>query len=395
MPPEDLSLESVFDAAKTVNPPDTAELPDSQSQATSQATGTPAAEAATSQPAKTAQPTSPAFSLSPAFSTRAAQAGLDFKGIDSQDKLNDYLLEQFERNRAYADYGRSALTSGANQPAREQAEPEAGEGEEDNRPSEFDVDGHFKSLWSVPQLDDQAKFLIQRGIVELGEDGLYAAKPGYEAIALPVLNTLNQAHVAQREQMEKLFQGNFYKNVYDNLLPALKHELSREFPRYYQEQASQQEQSQFMQKFVEDNASWLYGPDGQYSAKGIAFRSAVIELQNNNITDPKLLAKYALLQIGGVPQSAQPEQATQDTQQTANQERPRDEQGKFVKAKDGQPVVSQKSQQESFLDSARKNAAASKNQGGYTEAAGEYVPENEGDLDNLWTQNWKKHVSAA
>jgi hypothetical protein len=59
------------------------------------------------------------------------------------------------------------------------------------------------------------------------------------------------------------------------------------------------------------------------------------------------------------------------------------------------PLGPPPTKQESFIDNARKQAAASSNQGSYTEAGGDYVVANEGELENMFDNAWRKHKAGA
>lgn len=364
----------------------------------------PAEPAAQSQPAATpATPTEqPAETQQPSFATsglyaRAQAAGLPLDGITDEGSFAEALLDRYMQDRAYADLGRSSLTQPNRQSnskaGKEPSEP-GDDDEEDGDGDTFDPDSHFNSLWQAPQINDQAKFLISQGIVQLGDNGLYEAKPGFEAMALPVLNDLNHAHVAQREQMQKLFEGNFYQNVYKGLSPALEHRFQQMLDERLQQQfQSYDQQTQavsFEKQFTEQHKGWLYQPDGRLTADGEKFRQTVQQLRDKGITDPETLADYAL-KISGV--NTQPA-ANPTPGSPPDAGRQRDEHGKFVKATDGQPAVP-KPKQESFIDDLRRKANASSNQGSYTDAAGEFVPDNEGDLDNMFSEAWRKHKTGA
>jgi hypothetical protein len=399
---EDLSLESVFDAAKAANPPDVAPVPEITPAA--QAEAQPTGQA--SQP--TAAPSTPAaskFTVPQMLSARAATAGLNFEGIDSQERLNEYLLDQYVQARPYADYGRSALSQPSQVAQHPGAEPEEDEdADSDTDIDDFDLDGHFSSLWSAPQLDDQAKFAIDRGLVQIDdESGLYVPAPGpFQAQVLPIINGLNQAHIAQKQQMQKLFEGNFYKNTYEAILPALKHALSKDFSRLSEESVKTYEQQSFQDQFATQHKSWLYTPEGQLSEKGNAFRQAVQALRAGGMNDPKQLAEWALLKIGGAPQVQPEQQVTQPLAGSKESGQPvetrqRDEHGRYLPAGTPAPAAPPvTTKQESFIDEARRKAAASNSsQGSYTDSGSDFVPSNDGELENMFSNSWRKHRAGA
>jgi hypothetical protein len=219
-------------------------------------------------------------------------------------------------------------------------------------------------------------------------------------MALPVLNDLNHAHVAQREQMQKLFEGNFYQNIYKGISPVLEKQFERMMNERLQQQFQsyeQQTQAQsFEQKFMDEHKAWLYQPDGRLTADGEKFRQTVAELREQGINDPHKLANYAL-KLSGVNTNtgaAAPTQATPAVT-PADAGRPRDEQGKFIKGTDAPPSAAPKSKQESFIDEMRRKAGSSSNQGSYTDDGSGFVPSNEGELENMFTNAYRKHKTGA
>lgn len=353
------SLEDVL-----VNPPDAAPLPEPN---------TPPA------------PDQAAFSLPPAISTRMQSLGLKADGIDSHDKAYEFLLSQYEQSKPYAEFGRSTLASRPHPTAERETE----QVDETPAQDEFDLDGHFSSLWKAPQIDDSAKFLISNGIVELGEDGLYAAKPGYEAMALPVLNSLNQAHIAQREQMKSLFEGNFYQNIDKGLWPAVEYRvkqmLQEQLGQQFQHRDQVQSEQSLIEKFREANAAFLYTPDGTaFTEAGQKFSNIVDQYMQKGLplADAIEVARafVPLNNVGGQQDAGGKEAAATNTKGPTKDPVT----GKFVK--------SEPTKQESFLDDAKRKAGQGSNQGGYADA--ENVIANDGELDNLWDAGWQRHKAA-
>jgi hypothetical protein len=378
------NLEDMLDGSAPANPPDVSAPPEPKveqaQQPTAPASGTPTDGPQT--------PSLPANLLS-----RAQAAGLKLDGIDSLDRFAEYALDQYERSRPYAEYGRSALSQG-NDPRNGVPEQGAEDHSDYEGAPEFDIDGHFSGLWQAPQLDSAAQYAIQAGIVQLGEDGLYEAVPGREALALPVLNSLNQAHVAQKQQVQKLFEGNFYKNIYDAHQPAIEHLVNQRINQVLQERFQERDHQGFEEKFIEQHKSWLYGPDGRsFTADGQKFVDTVAQLRESGINDPQKLADWAM-KLAGI--NTQPQQPTQPTngQPAPGGDKPRDDQGRFIKGAGTPPVAAAPTKQESFLDEARRKAGMSTTQGGYVTADSAVVA-NDGELDNLWTAEWKRHTAGA
>lgn len=335
-----------------------------------------------------AQPAAPAASqppASPAVSSdllsRAQQAGFELDGIDSDSKLANFLMDRYMAERPYADYGRQSL---ATPQGRAQTQPENEVDESGDGESQFDLDGHFNGLWSVPQLDDAAKFLVQNGVVQLNpETGLYEPKPGFETMALPVIQGLNQAHIAQKQQLQKFFDGNPYKAIYEAVLPAIKHALRPEFETHTQSQFQQYQEQTFVEKFANDNKHWLYGPDGKtLTADGQKFSQTVQELRAKGINDAQTLADYAI-KLSGINTQPQ-QQAAPEVKVPAKDPKT----GRFIPQ---QPQT----KQETFIDNAKRLAAQTPSQQSFVQSAAEaYTASNEGDLDEMFTTALRQRQAA-
>ncbi len=374
------NLEDMLDGKQPAPPDDVASLPESPQEPQTPAPASPAA---------------PSFSLPAPIASRMQAAGFKTDGLDSHDKAYEYLLSQYEQTKPYAEFGRSALAS---QPAAAQDNQHAPEGTEDEGQNEFDLDGHFSSLWSAPELDSSAQYAIQAGIVQLGEDGLYEAVPGREALALPILPGLNQAHVAQREQLQGLFKGNFYQNTFKAYQPAIEHLVTQRLNALLAERFQERDHQGFEEKFIEQHRSWLYGQDGRtLSADGQRFTDAVAQLRQGGVSNPQQLADWAM-KLAGINSNAgsgQQEAGRDAAAPAPTDGRERDPStGKFVKQAGMPAPAPVATKQESFLDEARRKAGMSGSQGGYASAGGEVIA-NDGELENLWTSEWKKHTAGA
>lgn len=392
-------LEDIFGA---VTPPAGEQTPQTEStpSAEQEAPATPQPQAPT--PPAPSTPAGPQLgtgvaaaspSLPAGLLQRAQAAGLKLDGIDSHDKFAEFVLGQYEQTRPYADIGRQSLATPTTQVrGQQEAAHEDGHQASEEWQEGFDVEGHFNSLWKVPQLDAASQFAIQNGLVQLGENGLYEAVPGYEAMALPLLNNLNQQHVAMKQQMNDLFSGNFYQKSFSAYQPAIEHLIQQHVNSLLQERLQERDQVSFVDQFAEQNKGWLYQPDGQtLTAEGVKFRDKVAELRSQGINDPQVLAKYAMA-LAGINSAPQPAAAAPGVPAA---EKPRDGQGRFIAAGTPQPVEPPKTKQESFIEAARRQAAGSPSvQGGYAES-GEFQVANEGELENIWDQAWRKHKGAA
>jgi hypothetical protein len=335
---------------------------------------------------------SAASSLPASLVDRAKAAGLPLDNIDSSDKLSEFILDRYLQDKAYADYGRSYLatapTSGGRAPGEAQTNQENSRISDEPAEQAFDVEGHYNTLWQSHKLEPAAEYAIKHGIVVLGEDGLFQAKPGYESLALPVLNQINQAHLSQQEQVKGLFEGNFYQNLDKGLWPAFEHRINQivnerlgtTLTTYQQEQA----ENTFIDRWQEENRGWLYTPQGGFTPEGQRFSDAVADLRQHGIKDPQVLAQYAM-KIAGVDPNAPQLQPQQPVQQVEVPRR--DEHGRFLPA--GKPAPAP-TKQETFLDRARKHVTASDSRSLGIENNADYQVANEGELENLFTNAWKQ-----
>lgn len=366
--PDNLDLDTAFTQAQ----PDTS------------TTASPPSPAADVSAPASAAPTQPA--LSQDWISQAQAAGLPLDGINSESDLLGAVLKAYASDRPFAQHGRTALAVGQSQVNQaEQGTKDEGSDEE----VAFDAEKHFSGLWNAPQLDNAAQFAIQNGIVRLGDSGLYEAAPGFEAMALPILNNLNQSHISQKQQLQKFFEGNPFRSIYDAILPALKHELSTEFKQYSQQSLQGYEREAFADQWRRENADWLF-KNGQLTDHGRKYQEAENYFLAKGVTDLKDLAELAMLKAGINPQAirdaakppAAPVAQPADPAVPQNQDRPRGPDGKFLPA----PPAKEPTKQESFIEKAKRMAGASNSSSGYTEGVpGHAVAASQGDLDSMFT----------
>jgi hypothetical protein len=326
--------------------------------------------------------------ISPSLMEKAKAANLNLEGINNDAELAEAIYDAFVQTRA-------AYQASAQQPAAqpyEQQSARKADNVDHEHAKQFDLDGHFNGLWKVPQMDDASKHLINSGVVQIDpETGIYKAKPGFELMAGPLLNNLNQSHIAHKQQLNSLFEGNFFTNSWSAYQPAVEHLIAQKFQELaggwqsqQQTQQTVQAQEQFVNKFEEDNAKWLFKTnilgEKSLSEQGQKFASTVAELREAGIQDPQRLAKMAM-QIAGIQagNAAAPAKAAASAP-VVNDGRERDEHGRFIP------------KQESFIDKARRQAAENSNSRGYS---GDSIAANEGDLDNLWQTEWRQRQAAA
>ena len=329
----------------------------------------------------------PAPVANPLFE-EAKAAGLELgEDIADSDGLARFLLSQYTQQRPYAEFGRSALTSGnREQPTshNQEAQPQAKEQEAER---EFDEHKFFSEAWNVPELSPGAQWALKVGAVTTGDNGLIVAAegPGGQA-ALPYLQELNNYQQA-RAQLNEKFAENPVRFLAEKLLPYFENKFSSKFQELSQGSVREFEQQNFVEKFRSENASWLYNAAGtQFTEHGQRFADLVTELQSQGLADLATATQYALrimpppTKEGGDPngQQATPAPAA------PNNGRPRDEHGRYLPA--GTPAPAPKS----FIDKAKQRAMTGHSQLG-TEAT---VVANEGDLDSMWDNAWRAHSTA-
>ena len=337
---------------------------------------------------------------------QAKAAGLQF-GDDIKDEagLAQFLLSKYQEQKPYAAYGQQYLAGQTtNTPAQQPSNNGNVQADQNAEQDavEFDLDGHFTGLWKANELSPQSRWAIENGIVSLGPEGIYVPKAGFEQMALPILNEVNEAHIAQKQQLGKLFEGNPYKAIYEAVLPAIKHELTREFQQLNQQSFQSYEQQGFVEKWKQDNATWLYQPGTQHlTPEGQKFAQTVQELQEQGLSDPKKLADYAMRIAGINPQAkAAPASPVQQPAPVTG-ERPRGPDGKFLPVEAATPVVpavppaAPPSKEESFRDKAKRRAAAGSSSQGYSESNPDHaVAANQGDLDSMFVNAYRQMAAA-
>lgn len=380
--PDDLglNLEDVFNAPANT-PADGATLPPDQPQVTP--------DAPTSDNTAVTPPDD--FSSSSLF-LRAQQAGLPLDGIDSPDKFQEFLLDQLVQAKPYADYGRSALTNPTtvSDTAQERDVPPQDEVQD------FDEDKYFSEAWTVPQLSPGAQMALKGGAFETDDRGFIVAAKGYEQFAMPYLKEINDYQQAKAQQNES-FASNPVKFMAEKLLPYFEHKFSGKFQNLTEQRFQEYQQQNFEDKFIEQNKSWLYTPDGKaFTSEGVKFRNAIQDLRAKGITDPETLADWGL-KLAGVNPTAAAAPASNPAAPAAGtppappaDTRVRDEQGRFLPAGTPAPAPTK---QESFLDEVKRKAAGGANQGGRA-GDSDFVVANEGELDNMFTTAWREYAGA-
>lgn len=284
---ESHEFESAFTQANAA-PPAASSAP-----ATAQPPVSPAPPAS---PAPTAAPTPAAAAPAPAapqipasnpFYEQAKKLGIATDGFKSNDDLVKALLSHAEQQAPFVQLGRQSLT------ARPQAPPPpAAPAAPAEKP--WSLDDHFAGLWKVPEWKPEYQTLIDRGLVAIGERGLYeATDPALAAYVMPLLNDLNEAYLSQIEARQNLFNGNPLKNIHDGLYPAIERQIMARVEEALSGRFEQVQQADALETFEAENKAWLYDATGNFTEHGQKFLNAVQSLREGGMTDPGKLIAFA------------------------------------------------------------------------------------------------------
>jgi len=347
-------------------------------------------------------PSQPAVSSLPAsLASRAKAAGLPLDDIDTPDRLAEFILDRYVQERPYADYGRQYLANGVQQGANYPTNaPPQGNGQgnsEEVVEEQFDLEGHYNSSWQTHKLEPAAEYAMKHGIVELGEDGLFHAKQGYEQLALPVLNQINQAHLGRQEQVKSLFDGNLYQNLDKVMWPAFEHRMKQAFEERLSSQINQyhtqQQEASFVEKWQSDNKHWLLDAQGNLTPDGAKFRDTCNALGQKFNGTPQELAEYAIkiagINTAGAAPVGQPASGSLVGSPAANQGAARGPDGRFLPAA-AAPQAPPPTKQETFIDRARRHSAATESRNLGVNNNSDYQIANEGELENMFMNAWKQ-----
>ena len=258
------------------------------------------------------------------------------------------------------------------------------------QPKEWSAESYFDSKWDTPAWDPQFDFAIKNGMVVQGQNGLWEAATGYETMAMPILNQLNQAHVAQRDQWSSIVNGNPYQKFFDVLQEPMQRAWQKDIRSTVDEILTERQSEQSLTKFAEDNASWMFTVDQRTGQRvptqpGQTFLSEINRLEQAGVSDPSVLLELAQ-RLAPQGQGAQLQQgASQQPNQTQaipNQQSPPAIPTQPVPA--ASPQASNSQHQSSFLQNALAAAAHSSQAGAQTVQTGEPVVVSEGELQDIF-----------
>lgn len=322
----------------------------------------------------------------------ARSAGIEFgEDITDDTSLARFLLQQYQNDRPYAEYGRSSLSrpeQNSQQGGQEPRDPDVGGSPADD----FDEHKFFSEAWNVPQLSQGAQWALKHGVFQEGKAGLLEPAPGLEQAALPYLKEINDYQRA-KAQLHESFSDNPIKFLAEKLTPYFQHKLSSQFEQLSQQSTKTYEEQSFVERFKAEHGSWLYTNNGQaYTKHGQEFSNLVSELTQEGMS-LQAATKYALrimpppAKEGGDPKD--PQGTTPTAAPTPDRER--NERGQFVKPAPAKAPPAPK-KDPTFVEKAKQRAMASHAAVGATHE--NTVVASEGDLDSMWDSAWRAHAGA-
>lgn len=332
---------------------------------------------------------------------QALSLGIEIDETASSEQLAQAVIAYAQQQQPYAQYGQGLMPhaqqineyfNSANKPQQTPGQPEAEKPDPvQNAQDEWNPQKYFAEKWNAPAMKPEHQRMIDDGLVQTDDNGRIVAAPGYESVVAPYLPDINTALSARQQNWRELMGTNPYEKFYDVLKePLLKSiqqsieeqvesRLSKSAEQAQQEKSQQQAQQQ-LSDFDEKNSDWLYEKDAQgkiiggetgkplMTKQGQAFVKQYQDLYQRGITDEKTLLELSMRLVGpqqvNQPASAAPQQpaAQVKTPEQANQEA-----------------------QESFLETAKKKAMHSPQQGSAPMGSPDTpVHVSKGELDNLF-----------
>lgn len=293
----------------------------------------------------------------------ARRMGIEIRDEDAPEEIAIVALQNLHATRRAQEalLAQQLAASAPQQPPAPQAKPK----------DEFDIDAYFEQKWQTSWSPEYDQYIQNGLVVPDAETGTFVAKPGYEVVVAQVLPKINEAHQRNARQWAEFTKRNPYKEVYKEIEDP----ILRRVERLVEERLAaiqQQNQTQDVeQRFVEENASWLYQQDPvtkEYvpTADGARMFRAYQALYSSGETNPAKAIKEALeltglsSRVGG--QQAAPPQPVQP------------------------PAPSSQDTRQSFLERAKQASAYSPNANGPGTDPGFQV-ESENDLDQLFIRS--------
>lgn len=298
----------------------------------------------------------------------ARKMGLDIRDEDEAEEIALVALQNVHAARRAQEYLLQQQLAAQGQPAPETKKPPK---------DEFDLDAHFEKRWQTSWSAEFDQYIQTGLVVPDPETGAFVAKPGCEVIVAQVLPKINEAHQRNHRQWAEFTKRNPYKEVYKEIEEPIVRRVERLVEERLAQLQYQNQTQDVEQRFVNENASWLYQQDPVTkevvpTADGSRMFRAYQALIATGETNPANAIKEALeltglsARIGG--QQAAPPQPVQPPA----------------------PIV--QSPQQSFLERAKQASAYSPSVNGPGTDPGFQVT-NEADLDQLFVRSYNSSRS--
>lgn len=390
-----------------------AEPPPPQQPSASPATASPAQPAATppaasGQPPAAAAQTPSGQSQPPAADVNDALAIARELGIDTRSfpdarslvtamySAVGTLREQSQEASRFADLGRQiapvydkfqaflASQSQAQPPAQAAESPPAqAQGQEAS--NEFDLDGHFAKLWTVPEWKPEWDRAVKHHVVVQGEDGAWRPADGFEFQFGTIAQEMNLAQQARSSAGQEFFQ-NPLRRTYDGILDPMRHEWQHDiaaavqdaFRTYVTEQKIATWEDQFAPFIVERDP--ITGAERR-TAWGDKFLGTINELRQGGMTDEDRIMSMAYRFAGPPPGQG----AGAPAQPAAG--------GAAPASLAGPAALSEQKKQDFLTDSIRRTAQTT---GGYSERTltDSAPPSTEAELNNFFVNDFARRKGA-
>jgi hypothetical protein len=356
----------------------------------------PASQPAPTQPAPTLAQ-EPAAQVDPfqQLTENARRLGIATDGVQSADQLAAAMLRQIEQMQPhvrvaqeiapYADEFREYVES------RNKPTPQSPAQAQQSAIDEWNASEYFANQYGGPVFSDKHRQLVESGqVIKDPESGLWAARPGFEAVVgsdIPELNAA-QTHVA------KFWQGLTSANPYEKFFNVMQEPLLRQVRQEVEKMITGREQTtqvvSEIQRFENEHKTWLYQTDpmtGQAapSENGKQFFATIADLKAKGVTDQKAILNIAarIHGLGSVP-----------TQPVAQQ--PAAPQPSMLPQQPPSPLQALQQQaaatKQSFLESAAQRAGYSPNYTADVTSPTPAAPEvsDQAELDSFFTNAMRR-----
>jgi hypothetical protein len=303
----------------------------------------------------------------------AQSLGLDTTNLGSDADFARELARRYRETQPYAQYAQQLLAQ------QQQAAPPTPTAPTEPKPEEWTVEGHFSKAYPVPPFSDGWTSMIQQGVIERDpQTNQWVPTPQYPWLKTsPELLALNDFE-SKRQQFyqEQFYQGNLYRNMWDVFQEPIKRLVESRAAELYDSRSQQQQTTGFIDKFEQDNRTWLYDDKGQVTDRGKQLYSAIDRVKQ--ASTPEQILELAMSLVG--PQTPQPIQPPVAPTASATSAVP--------------PGVAS-TPQESFLDKALERAKHSPSSGGASVQSPEFDPvvAARNEIENLFVNALKSQAA--